>query len=189
MVYNRSIEHLRRIDVTDIADVILNLNTEKMFHEISEARENILNVRREELKDEDFELPEYEQDLRRTRAGTVFYVRHCNNANSVPSILKKSMTSVPLRSKLESLNNESYEAVRRALLNRRELVKLSTQEEAILQYRVTNSLKKYHIPNKVNNKCTTKNSVSFDENVIVKSDTKNHSSFLSFLLKFCEAHL
>ena len=188
MVYNRSIEHLRRIDVTDIADVILNLNTEKMFHEISEARENILNVRREELKDEDFELPEYEQDLRRTRAGTVFYVRHCNNANSVPSILKKSMTSVPLRSKLESLNNESYEAVRRALLNRRELVKLSTQEEAILQYRVTNSLKKYHIPNKVNNKCTTKNSVSFDKNIIMKSDTKKNCSFLSFLLGYCEAN-
>ena len=103
--------------------------------------------------------------------------------------MKKPTSSVPLRTKLEYLNAESYEAVKRALLNRKELSKLSAQVEAILQYKVTNSLKKYHVPNKVNKKCTTKNSVSFDKNIIMKSDTKEHSSFLSFLLKYCEANL
>ena len=152
MVYNRAIEHLRRIDIKDIANVILNLSPEKMFSEITEARENMLNVRKENITDQDFQLEEDQPNLRRTRGGTVFYVKHYKKENDVKiikSILKKSGPSIPIRSKLESLNSTSYEAVQRALCIKKCLYGLSNQEKSILQFKITNSLKKYHVPNRV----------------------------------------
>ena len=152
MMYNRAIEHLSRIDIKDIANVILNLSPEKMFSEITEARENMLNVRKENITNQDFQLEEDEPDLRRTRAGTVFYVKHYkkeNDAKIIKSILKKPLSFIPIRSKLESLNSDSYEAMKRALCNNKYLYGLSDQEKSILQFKITNSLKKYHVPNKV----------------------------------------
>ena len=182
-ILNKSIQHLRRIKVEEIADITLNLNPEQMFKEVPEARKNIMNISTEVVTEDDLQYPNNENSNHTLRSGSVYLVQQKEQKLEIKSlkpILKKTK-QVPLRVKLEFIDDSTLEAVKNALWLKRSLYGLNSQEIELLRFKVLNSLNRYNIPNKVN-KSKSKKKVQFTIN------SNNDKSSCSLMTYLCKLH-